>query len=61
MTLSEQEKKLIVAYRQADERSQYDAMWILESHRKQKMSAGEIISIADFMNKTVDELFSDCH
>ena len=59
MELTEQEKRFIAAYRQADNRAQHDARRILESHEHNTITVGEILSIADLMGKTVDELFSD--
>lgn len=59
MELTEQEKRFIASYRQADNRAQHDARRILESHKRKTITVGEILSIADLMGKTVDELFSD--
>ena len=59
MELTEQEKRLIAVYRQADDRAQYDARRILENNKRKIFSVGQIISIADRMGKSVDELFSN--
>lgn len=54
--LTEQEKRLIAAYRQADNRAQHDARRILESHKSQVTTVSKILSIADFVNNTVKEV-----
>ena len=61
MELTEQEKRLIAAYRLADDRARYDARRILENNKRNTITIAEIVSIADLLSMTVDELFTDYH
>ena len=43
--LSPVEARLIQAFRRADERAQYDAMYVLEHHPDKTHEPGEVVSI----------------
>ena len=61
MSLTEAEKRFIMAYRQADDRAKHDAKKILEWGKRPEgniISVGQILALASALGKSVDELLN---